>query len=164
MIKLNWKTKKNALPVSMPNQSFICALIAEDANGEVVLRGGEAVMVMGASHRRGHLLVEHKNHHFHVPYQFLELKSNSQSGVDIWILHRQAVERENCVRPSRQHEKVVWIADVYRRLLGDTSTHTHTHIYIIFFSIYCPRDTRIHTKEPYICYTWLFRPCRLQFV
>jgi dachs protein len=41
-------------------------------------------MVMGASHRRGHLLVEHKNHHFHVPYQFLELKSNSQQpGVDI---------------------------------------------------------------------------------
>lgn len=56
----------------------------EDANGDVVLRGGEAVMVMGASHRRGHLLVEHKNHHFHVPYQFLELKPNSQQpGVDI---------------------------------------------------------------------------------
>jgi len=55
---------------------------AEDGSGEVILRGGEAVMVMGASHRRGHLLVEHKNHHFHVPYQFLELKSN-QAGVDI---------------------------------------------------------------------------------
>ena len=41
-------------------------------------------MVMGASHRRGHLLVEHKNHHFHVPYQFLELKPSNQSGVDIW--------------------------------------------------------------------------------
>jgi len=56
-------------------------LRAEDANAatEVVLRGGEAVQVVGASHRRGHLLVEHKNHHFHVPYQFLELKSGPSS-------------------------------------------------------------------------------------
>jgi len=57
-------------------------VFSEDANDDVVLRGGEVVLVMGASNRRGHLLVEHNNHHFHVPYQFLELKSN-QPGVEI---------------------------------------------------------------------------------
>ncbi|KAI9556922.1 hypothetical protein GHT06_016716 [Daphnia sinensis] len=67
-----------------PQTRIMKSTFPEDANGDVVLRGGEAVMVMGASHRRGHLLVEHKNHHFHVPYQFLELKPNSQQpGVDI---------------------------------------------------------------------------------
>lgn len=76
----------NAQRVTMPYTQCVLILflsLTEDANGDVVLRGGEAVMVMGASHRRGHLLVEHKNHHFHVPYQFLELKSSNQSGVDI---------------------------------------------------------------------------------
>ena len=60
-------------------------LWTEDSNGDVMLRAGEAVMVVGASHRRGHLLVEHKNHNFHVPYQFLELQKNTngQPGVDI---------------------------------------------------------------------------------
>lgn len=70
----------NTTTTSLTN--FLNFNYAEDGSGEVILRGGEAVMVMGASHRRGHLLVEHKNHHFHVPYQFLELKSN-QAGVEI---------------------------------------------------------------------------------
>ena len=49
-------------------------MISEDANGEVVLLKGETVLVVGASQRRGHLVVEHKNVSLHVPFQFLELK------------------------------------------------------------------------------------------
>merc|ERR550534_1358620 len=65
-----------------PQTRIMKSTFPEDANDDVVLRGGEVVLVMGASNRRGHLLVEHNNHHFHVPYQFLELKSN-QPGVEI---------------------------------------------------------------------------------
>ena len=49
-------------------------IISEDASGEVVLLKGETVLVVGASQRRGHLVVEHKNVSLHVPFQFLELK------------------------------------------------------------------------------------------
>ncbi|CAH1367105.1 unconventional myosin-Ia isoform X2 [Tenebrio molitor] len=49
----------------------------EDCNGEgQVLMKGETVLVVGASHRRGHLIVEHKHCTFHVPFQFLELKQS----------------------------------------------------------------------------------------
>ncbi|XP_034940230.1 unconventional myosin-IXa isoform X3 [Chelonus insularis] len=46
----------------------------EEGEGEVVLLKGETVLVVGASPRRGHLLVEHNNKTLHVPYQFMELK------------------------------------------------------------------------------------------
>ncbi|XP_015111318.1 unconventional myosin-IXb [Diachasma alloeum] len=46
----------------------------EEGDGEVVLLKGETVLVVGASPRRGHLLVEHNNTTLHVPYQFMELK------------------------------------------------------------------------------------------
>lgn len=46
----------------------------EEGEGEVVLLKGETVLVIGASPRRGHLLVEHNNTTLHVPYQFMELK------------------------------------------------------------------------------------------
>jgi hypothetical protein len=49
-------------------------IISEDASGEVVLLKGETVLVVGASQRRGHLVVEHNNVSLHVPFQFLELK------------------------------------------------------------------------------------------
>lgn len=36
---------------------------------------GDTVVVVGASDKRGHLVVEHTNHNLmHVPFQFLELK------------------------------------------------------------------------------------------
>ena len=73
---------RDAALISTYVTDFRLCFFKEDASGDVVLRAGEAVMVVGASHRRGHLLVEHKNHNFHVPYQYLELKSN-QPGVDI---------------------------------------------------------------------------------
>ncbi|ENN79090.1 hypothetical protein YQE_04453, partial [Dendroctonus ponderosae] len=47
----------------------------EDASGDgPVFCKGETVLVVGASQRRGHLIVEHKNHTLHVPFQFMELK------------------------------------------------------------------------------------------
>ncbi|TGZ49775.1 Myosin-VIIa [Temnothorax longispinosus] len=46
----------------------------EEGEGEVVLLKGETVLVVGASPRRGHLVVEHNSTTLHVPYQFMELK------------------------------------------------------------------------------------------
>ncbi|XP_039312629.1 unconventional myosin-IXa isoform X1 [Solenopsis invicta] len=46
----------------------------EEGEGEVALLKGETVLVVGASPRRGHLVVEHNNTTLHVPYQFMELK------------------------------------------------------------------------------------------
>lgn len=42
-----------------------------------LLRKGEAVTVVGASHRRGHLIVEHNGLNLHVPFQYMELIKNS---------------------------------------------------------------------------------------
>jgi dachs protein len=56
------------------NESHALLVISEDASGEVVLLKGETVLVVGASQRRGHLVVEHNNVSLHVPFQFLELK------------------------------------------------------------------------------------------
>lgn len=56
-----------------PNTGRVIVL-SEEGEGEVVLLKGETVLVVGASPRRGHLLVEHNNTTLHVPYQFMELK------------------------------------------------------------------------------------------
>lgn len=49
----------------------------EDGEGTVpILLKGESVLVVGASHRRGHLIVEHKHCTLHVPFQYLELKQS----------------------------------------------------------------------------------------
>lgn len=49
----------------------------EDGGGDgPVLAKGETVLVVGASHRRGHLIVEHKHCTLHVPFQYLELKQS----------------------------------------------------------------------------------------
>ncbi|KAK9736482.1 Myosin head (motor domain) [Popillia japonica] len=49
----------------------------EDSSGDsTVLLKGETVLVVGASHRRGHLIVEHKHCTIHVPFQYLELKQS----------------------------------------------------------------------------------------
>ncbi|KAF3421002.1 hypothetical protein E2986_01085 [Frieseomelitta varia] len=56
-----------------PNTGGVIVL-SEEGEGEVVLLKGETVLVVGASPRRGHLLVEHNNTTLHVPYQFMELK------------------------------------------------------------------------------------------
>ncbi|XP_062546068.1 myosin-I heavy chain isoform X2 [Armigeres subalbatus] len=43
------------------------------------LRKGEAVTVTGASHRRGHLIVEHNGISLHVPFQYMELVKTTTS-------------------------------------------------------------------------------------
>lgn len=49
----------------------------EDGGGDgVVLHKGETVLVVGASPKRGHLIVEHKHCTLHVPFQYLELKQS----------------------------------------------------------------------------------------
>jgi hypothetical protein len=47
----------------------------DESPGEALLIKGESVVVIGASTRRGHLVVEKKNHTIHVPFQYLELAS-----------------------------------------------------------------------------------------
>lgn len=44
--------------------------------GEQLLKG-EKVQVVGASNRRGHLVVEHNGFEFHVPYQYMELAAST---------------------------------------------------------------------------------------
>ena len=63
-----------------PNTGGVIVL-SEEGEGEVVLLKGEMVLVVGASPRRGHLLVEHNNTTLHVPYQFMELKP---CNINIW--------------------------------------------------------------------------------
>lgn len=46
----------------------------ESGIDNVVLSKGETVLVIGASSKRGHLIVEHKHCTLHVPFQYLELK------------------------------------------------------------------------------------------
>ena len=52
----------------------------EDSSTNTVnekLRKGDAVTVVGASHRRGHLIVEHNAISLHVPFQYMELVKNT---------------------------------------------------------------------------------------
>lgn len=44
-----------------------------ESSCESILRKGESVLVVGASPRRGHLIVEHNNTTLHVPFQYMEL-------------------------------------------------------------------------------------------
>ncbi|XP_024086474.1 myosin-I heavy chain isoform X2 [Cimex lectularius] len=60
-------------------QTRIMKMPFPDGSGDVSLLKGDTVTVVGASPRRGHLVVEHCNHNLHVPFQFLELKSSPLS-------------------------------------------------------------------------------------
>ena len=48
----------------------------ETVPSEMRLGKGETVVVIGASPRRGHLVVEKRNHTIHVPHSHLELRGN----------------------------------------------------------------------------------------
>ena len=47
---------------------------SEVTSSEVTLLKGETVVVIGVSPRRGHLVVEKRNHTFHVPFHCMEMK------------------------------------------------------------------------------------------
>lgn len=74
----DWKSRKIGLELCIFDFVFQIRVellfFPEEGEGEVVLLKGETVLVVGASPRRGHLLVEHNNTTLHVPYQFMELK------------------------------------------------------------------------------------------
>lgn len=48
-----------------------------EGSHELILHKGDAVLVVGASPRRGHLVVEHNTTTLHVPYQYMELVKTS---------------------------------------------------------------------------------------
>jgi len=47
---------------------------SKGGSADLMLRGGETVVVIGASNRRGHLVVEKNNHTLHVPSRFMDLR------------------------------------------------------------------------------------------
>jgi dachs len=55
-------------------QTRVMKMNYPEDNGSVEqLRKGDHVTVTGASHRRGHLIVEHNGLSLHVPFQYMEL-------------------------------------------------------------------------------------------
>ncbi|XP_025419111.1 myosin-G heavy chain isoform X2 [Sipha flava] len=57
-----------------PQSRIMKKSFPEEGNCDVTLMKGDAVIVVGTSNRRGHLVVEHCNRSLDVPFQFLELK------------------------------------------------------------------------------------------
>ncbi|XP_060869911.1 unconventional myosin-IXa isoform X2 [Metopolophium dirhodum] len=57
-----------------PQSRIMKKSFPEEGNCDVTLIKGDAVIVVGTSNRRGHLVVEHCNRSLDVPFQFLELK------------------------------------------------------------------------------------------
>ena len=57
----------------LQNDTKFFFVISEGTNDPALIQG-DTVLVLGASPRRGHLLVAHNNTSLHVPFQFLELK------------------------------------------------------------------------------------------
>ncbi|XP_047737603.1 myosin-A [Hyalella azteca] len=55
-----------------PQTRVLKMAFTEDGGGDAVLVKGDVVMVVGASHRRGHVMVEYQGISVHVPYQYLE--------------------------------------------------------------------------------------------
>ena len=49
--------------------------ILDEKSGDSILLKGEQVLVIGASTRRGHLVVEKYKNAMHVPFQYLELNN-----------------------------------------------------------------------------------------
>lgn len=62
----------------------IFAFSAKDTPENLLPKGSE-VRVVGPSTRKGHLIVDHKNICYHVPYQMLDIKVNSILVVALYI-------------------------------------------------------------------------------
>ncbi|XP_050421871.1 unconventional myosin-IXAa isoform X2 [Adelges cooleyi] len=60
--------------IGYPQSRIMKKSFPEEGNCDVTLMKGDSVVVVGASNRRGHLVVEHCNRSLEVPFQFLELK------------------------------------------------------------------------------------------
>lgn len=74
IMKMNFPEDALANPAS--------ALQPAAASGELQqLKKGETVTVVGASSGRGHLIVEHKGQSYHVPFQYMELSSQTLAAI-----------------------------------------------------------------------------------
>lgn len=63
--------QSRVMKMNFPDDSSATGNAAANASDR--LHKGETVTVVGASHRRGHLIVENNGINFHVPFQFMEL-------------------------------------------------------------------------------------------
>uniref|UniRef100_A0A0K2TNA5 Unconventional myosinIXblike [Megachile rotundata] n=2 Tax=Lepeophtheirus salmonis TaxID=72036 RepID=A0A0K2TNA5_LEPSM len=59
--------------VNFPQTRVMKSSFPDD--GDILIKKGESVIVIGVSTRRSHLIVEKKNHTLHVPHRFLEFKA-----------------------------------------------------------------------------------------
>lgn len=72
--------------ILQPNTFYVTSInknhgyFSEDLNSDLRLMKGETVLVIGASPKRGHLLVEYVSQQFHVPFQYMELKPGTAPG------------------------------------------------------------------------------------
>ena len=72
------------MKIDFPSSSdFDMTSSSQNEGSNAKLLKGEAVTVIGASTRRGHLLVEHHGHQFHVPYQFMQLPVTTLTAASI---------------------------------------------------------------------------------
>ena len=67
-----YENLKEIMTLDKDDLNFI---FSEETSGESLLMKGENVVVIGASTKRGHLVVEKNNTAIHVPFQFLQLSS-----------------------------------------------------------------------------------------
>ena len=67
-----YENLKEIMTLDKDDLNFI---FSEETSGESLLLKGENVVVIGASTKRGHLVVEKNNTAIHVPFQFLQLSS-----------------------------------------------------------------------------------------
>lgn len=63
---------------------------ATGGGGPPILRAGEEVYVLGRSHKRGYLIVEHNGKQLHLPHHFTELRV-SWSFVFCCIFHHSKI-------------------------------------------------------------------------
>lgn len=71
----NYFSPTRAKFIAIAGKLFMFFFPTEESGVDPALVKGETVVVVGASNKRGHLVVEHNNHNLlHVPFQFLELK------------------------------------------------------------------------------------------
>lgn len=76
----------------------------------VTLHRGETVVVIGSSPKRGHLVVERRNHTLHVPFQYLEARQQPQHQQQVHAsLLEQQHQHHNHLHHVQRHQPVVMV-------------------------------------------------------
>ena len=74
----------------------------------VTLHRGETVVVIGSSPKRGHLVVERRNHTLHVPFQYLEPRQQPQPQQQVPAsLLEQQQQNQHLRNHIQRHQPVV---------------------------------------------------------